>query len=260
MLNRKVTAVYFSATGTNRTSVCAIASGLSKQYRELDLTGFDAGSQEITFGKDDILVIGAPVYSGRIYKGAARRFTCLKGDHTPCVVTVTYGNRHYDDALLELFDQMKSQGFCPVAAAALIGEHTFGEIQVGRPNSRDQDEDKNFALNVAAKLETEGADLERMTDFVLPGSRPYMDGGSGGGFRPLTSAACTLCGLCVKACPEQAIAQDCKTIDSEKCISCFRCIRSCPQKAKNMETPDYNGFAVEFSARLAKARPNEYFM
>lgn len=260
MLNKKVTAVYFSATGTNRTSVRTIAATLSEGYQELDLTNYEPESEEITFDKDEILIIGAPVYKGRIYKGAAKKFCQLKGNYTPCVITVTYGNRHYDDALIELYDQMRNQGFYPIAAAALVGQHTYGDIQVGRPNREDQKEDIEFAHRIVEKLETLGTDFDKMAQLLLPGNRPYKDGGTGGGFRPLTSDHCTSCGLCVKRCPENAIALDCKTIDSQKCISCFRCIRYCPSKAKNMNTPEYNGFAADFSAKLAKSRPNEFYI
>jgi ferredoxin len=260
MLNKKITAVYFSATGTNRTTVCTIAGALSDKYLELDLTGYNAISEDISFNNDEMLIIGAPVYSGRIYKGAVNKFTHLKGNNTPCIVTVTYGNRHYDDALIELYDLMRNQGFYPVAAAALIGQHTFGEIQAGRPNRQDQNEDIEFALKVSEKFNKMESDLNQMIKFPLPGNHPYMEGGNGGGFTPLTSDTCISCELCVSECPENAIAKDCRTIDSKKCISCFRCIRNCPIKAKNMDTKDYNDFAAVFSARLAKPRSNEYFM
>ena len=209
-----------------------------------------------SFKKDELVIVGAPVYGGRIYRGALEKFEELQGDETPCIVTVTYGNRHYDDALLELSDFMKARGFCPVAAAALVGEHTFGDIQKGRPFAADKEEDREFGLRVKAKLEK--------GDFsapAIPGNRPYKEGGNGGSFRPLTSSdKCISCGICKENCPRQAIGDDFKTVDSQKCISCFRCIKNCPTGAKNMNVPAYNEFAAAFSLKLAEGRKNEYYL
>ena len=66
---------------------------------------------EIVFSRHDIVVFGFPVYAGRILPEALDRLNSFHGNHTPCVITVTYGNRHYDDALLELFNNIKERGF-----------------------------------------------------------------------------------------------------------------------------------------------------
>lgn len=69
----------------------------------------------------------------------------LRGADTPCIVTVTYGNRDFDDALLELAEFVRERGFLPIAGAALVGEHTYGSIQPGRPLPDDLREDRAFA-------------------------------------------------------------------------------------------------------------------
>lgn len=76
----------------------------------------------------------------------------MKGSGTPCIVTVTYGNRHYDDALLEMEDIVREAGFVPFAAAALVAQHTYGEIQVGRPSAADLAEDRAFAAGPQPSL------------------------------------------------------------------------------------------------------------
>lgn len=251
-MNYSVTAVSFSPTGNSRKSVCAIAKALGETYKEVDLTG---QGREKQFGSDDMVVFGAPVYGGRLFKGFVERLAGITGDKTPCVVTVTYGNRDYDDALLEFCDLLTAKGFLPIAAAALIGEHTYGRIQVGRPNKTDLAEDAAFAEKVARKL--------RKGDYSqpnVPGNRPYKEGGNGGSFVPLTSDACIDCGRCRKECPMQAIAEDNRTIDPERCIACFRCIRRCPMGAKNMDVPAYNEFAAMFSEKLKEPKSNAYFL
>lgn len=251
----KTTAVYFSATGTNKKSVSAMAEVFDANYSTLDLTMIDSAKEESHFSAEEMVVIGAPVYSGRIYEGAADRFRSLHGDGTICVVTATYGNRHYDDALVELADLMTEQGFKVVAAAALIGEHTYGDIQKGRPDENDLAEDRQFAEDVLKKIAS--GDLSAPE---IPGNRPYKEGGTGGGFRPDTAETCVSCGKCARNCPQQAIADDYRTIDDAKCIACFRCIKSCPVGAKCMTNPAYHAFAEDFTQKLAARRENEWFL
>lgn len=252
-------AIYFSPTFTSKKGAVAIGKALADDgcITEIDVTRYDRVIEKTQFDRKDLVVFGAAVYGGRLYRGCKERFRKFSGNQTPCVITVTYGNRHYDDALLELFDLVKEQGFVPVAGAALIGQHTYGEIQVGRPDEDDLKEDREFAAKVKEKLVL-GEILE-----TVPGNRPYIkgeEGGKGGNFRPLTAETCMSCGLCVKECPEGAIAEDCRTIDGNRCIACFRCIRICPVQAKNMNVAPYLEFAEMFTKKLSEPRKNEYFL
>lgn len=247
-----VTAVYFSPTDTGRKGVCAVAGTLADTYNELDLTCHDAEAQ---FGSSEVVVFGAPVYGGRLFKGFTERLSGLRGDKTPCIVTVTYGNRDYDDALLEFCDSVTAQGFVPIAAAALVGQHTYGNIQAGRPDKDDLAQDAAFAEKAAQKLKNGDYSIPN-----VPGNRPYKDGGNGGSFFPLTSDSCVDCGRCTAECPTQAIGEDNRTVNTEKCISCFRCIRRCPTGAKNTDFPAYNEFAAMFTEKLKTPKTNAYFL
>lgn len=252
-------AIYFSATDTSKTGAVSIAKALAgaAAIEEIDLTPYAAADREITLGANDFAVFSAPVYNGRIPLLAMQRFSKVKGNGTSCIVTVTYGNRDYDDALLELADWAVASGFKVQAAAALIGQHTFGEIQVGRPNADDVKENEKFVRDflgaVNGNLKRDGVKL------AIKGERPYRGEGKGGGFRPLTGDNCVHCGLCQRECPAGAIADDFKTL-SDNCISCFRCIRVCPVQAKNMDEPKYRDWAAGFTQRLAPRRENEYFL
>lgn len=251
-----VRAIYFSPTGTARTGAAAIAKALDENAEEIDVTVDGKMPDRISFAKDELIVFGAPVYGGRLYHGAVKRFQQFTGHKTPCIVTVTYGNRDYDDALLELKDLAEALGFVPVAAAALIGQHTYGQIQVGRPNEQDIEEDQAFAEKVKALL-----NQDTWGGLQVPGNYPYKEGGQGGKFRPQTTDACIKCGVCVRECPEGAIdPEDPAKIDGEKCIACFRCIKKCPIGAKNPDTPEYLAFAEGFTKRLAARKENQYFL
>lgn len=227
-----------------------MAAALDERYEILDLTPYANRNVVREFGPDEIVIIGMPVYAGRIPMAAAPRLDGLKGNGTPCILAVTYGNRHYDDALAEMEDIAKSHGFVIKGAAALVGRHTYGEIQVTRPDADDLKADAEFAKKAAA-----GDGIKS----VIPGNRPYKEAIPGGKFKPLTSGSCVGCGACQRGCPVGAIGSDFQ-VNPEICISCFRCIRNCPVHAKNMDVEVYHAFAAEFSSRLAARRENEYFL
>lgn len=257
MKDYNVNAVYYSPTRTSKKGAEAIAGTLAEQYASIDVTMRGSESSQTEFEATDVVVFGAPVYGGRLYSGSVEAFKKLKGHNTPCVVTVTYGNRHYDDALLELADVVSARGFVPIAGAALLGEHTFGEVQIGRPNAADIEEDKAFAEQVKKYID-EQIEWKKIQ---LPGNTPYKDGGTGGGFRPSTLDTCVDCGLCAKMCPMQAIDyEDVSKVNNDTCISCFRCIKSCPVQAKVCDSEAYITFAEGFTKRLAERRENEYFL
>ncbi|NIT57570.1 MAG: ferredoxin, partial [Aliifodinibius sp.] len=67
----------------------------------------------------------------------------IKADKTPVVCVVVYGNRGYEDALLELKNTMTKSGGIPVACAAYIGEHSYSSSETpiarARPDTKDLD-------------------------------------------------------------------------------------------------------------------------
>lgn len=251
VMYRKLIAVYFSATGNTKTYIeeMAKASGLETEF--YDITAAKEAPQ-IVCEKEDLLLLGAPDYSGRIPSLARERFANLKGKGSDAVLMVTFGNRAVDDALVEMEDLVKACGFTVVGGAGLVGRHTFGEIAEDRPSLEDKQQAADFLKAVLEK--EQGSAVE------MPGNRPYKDGGKGGKWRPETTSACGACGLCVENCPAHAIEEDCKTINNDLCISCFRCIRNCPTGAKQITTEAYKEFAQMLNQKLAKRQENEFYL
>lgn len=89
---------------------------------------------------DLAILLIAPVYAGRIPEMAAKLFSQIDGHGMKAIVAVVYGNRDYDDALLELADIAIADGFEVIGAGAFIAQHCiFPKVANGRPDSSDND-------------------------------------------------------------------------------------------------------------------------
>jgi flavodoxin len=110
----KVTAIYFSATGNTEKNVKALAEGAASALGGTGVEAVDVTCQTepalLEFGSDDFVVFGMPVYAGRLPLAVKARLKAFRGNGTSCIVAVSYGNRHYEDALLELADMAEEQG------------------------------------------------------------------------------------------------------------------------------------------------------
>jgi len=149
--------VYFSPTKTTKAIVEGIAQGMHvSAIEEIDLTPPEAATQQFEEMHDGLAVIGVPVYGGRVPLDAVSRLQRLKANETPAVFVVVYGNRAYEDALLELKDLVTCAGFRPFAGGAFIGEHSFANettpIAIGRPNVADLKKATEFGKLIRKKM------------------------------------------------------------------------------------------------------------
>jgi len=238
----QVKLIYFSPTGTTRTVLESIAKGIvDEDVAHINLTLPESARQTIPPFSDELVMIGAPVYGGRLPVDAVKRLKQLKASNTLAILIVLYGNREFEDALLELKNLALELGFNPVAAGAFIGEHSFATEDVpianGRPDSRDVQKAMEFGARIkdkVAALQSPDAQME----IEIPGSFPYEAGGA----RPMTVSpvttedTCTLCGTCASVCPTAAISVDGSlATEIELCIRCCACIKNCPEGARVME-------------------------
>lgn len=254
---RKVTALYFSPTGGTVAYAEAVASALAAEHETVDLTGPEAREKEYRFGGDELVIIGAPVYAGRLpaVKGL---WDSLEGHDTPAIFLVSYGNRAYDDALLELQDLCEAKGFRGVAASAWIAPHTFSaKIGAGRPDEADRAKIRAFAEKVRDILRGE----LREASVSVPGGHPYCPV-KRMPFHPEGSEACVRCGRCAAVCPVRAISRSApEKTDAEKCIDCLACVRACPVRARNVYRPPLAqiGAGCEAHFLMPRKEPEFFF-
>ena len=152
MLIKRVTLIYFSPTGGTLGAARLIAGEFRAPVDEIDIT--DAREPWArAFGPDELVVVAAPCYGGRVPAPAAQRLPHFSGRGTPAVAVVAFGNRAYDDALRELGDILTGNGFIPVAGAAIVTEHSLArQYGAGRPDESDRAELRAFAMKVRVKL------------------------------------------------------------------------------------------------------------
>ena len=238
-----VTICCFSPTKTTLNNLKAVAEGIARKYKVIDITLPASREGEIPeFGEDDLVLFGAPCYGGRLPLTASEWFEKLSGNGASCVVASVYGNRAFDDQLAEMEDLFTQRGFKVIGAAAMLGEHSMSKkIAPGRPNRCDLEKARTFGKKLQDKLEISGA--KPLEKCVIPGNRPYKErGAAANNPGPATTESCVGCMLCAGLCPGGAIdAADPKKVAGEKCIRCNACVKSCPMGAKYFE----NGAAAE---------------
>ena len=214
---------HFSPTGGTKKVADAIAAGFELPIVEMDLTRADSA---VTLGENDALMAVLPVFAGRVPQISLERLAALKGSGQKAVAVVVYGNREFDDALLETRDALETSGFRAVAAAAFIAEHSMvRSIASGRPDAEDEMLCRQFAAAAMAKAD-DAAPVQ------VPGNTPYKEL-KPAAFHPAASESCVKCGACAQRCPVGAIAlDDPSQTNNELCINCMRCVEACPQKCR----------------------------
>lgn len=255
----EISIVYFSATYTTREIARLIASKFEYPVKEYDITQLPFPN-EVHLGKTDLLIAAMPVYAGRIPPQAVGALNKFKGEGTPAVLACVYGNRDYDDALLELKDKVETNGFRSVAAGAFIARHSiFPKVGTGRPDERDMDFIGNFA-GKSMELLKGATDTDHFSKIQVKGNYPYKVPGSIS-LHPKGKRNCNWCGKCAGLCPVQAIpVEDPKKTDKEICISCGRCIVVCPQHARSFTGVLYKVVEHKFvKAYSARREPEAVF-
>lgn len=227
--------VFFSPTHSSKKIARAVAAvmarNMGKAAVEHDLTFPDGRTERLACEADDTLLLAFPVYAGRVPRVLMDFLAALTGKGGAAVPVAVYGNRHYDDALLEAVDILQRQGFAVPAAAAFVAEHSLtARVGAGRPDAQDMAVVQSFAEDAAAAVLSACC-----TRVAVPGKRPYRDVPPAADLRPQTAENCTQCMLCATGCPMQVISFDDAAKISQGCIRCCACVRACPEGAKSFD-------------------------
>lgn len=222
--------IVFSPTGGTKKVADYLTDALEGDVTTVDLSDSKQDFKAALLTKEDVAVISVPSYGGRVPTVAVERLGMVHGNGARAVLVCVYGNRAYEDTLVELEDTAKQAGFRVIAAVAAIAEHSIArQFAAGRPDAQDAARLSDFAKQIQHKLSA--ADT---SEPAIPGNRPYKKAG-GVGMVPKATKECTNCGVCAAECPEQAIdKKDPKKVDEKACISCMRCIAVCPQSARKI--------------------------
>lgn len=270
-MNNNIKTLYFSATGTTEKIIKGLAQELSSHIEDsnqvvhYNFTLPNNRFETVNFNSEDIVIVGIPVYAGRVPNVLLKYLNSVKSNGALAIPIVVYGNRNYDDALIELKDILETNGFHVIAAGAFVGEHSFSYILAkGRPDDEDYTLIKEFAREIFLKLLSDKKTVE------VPGENPYRNyykpKNKNGEFVdirkvvPKTNKDCTYCKICVKVCPMGSI----DFYDTSKlngiCIKCGACIKKCPVQAKYFDDDNYLNHKHELEIDFAERKRPEFFV
>lgn len=261
--------IYFSATGTSKKIALAISQSIATEFVVEDIT-FQS-LQNTSYATDDLLCIAVPVYGGGVAPVALKRLDAIRGNNTPAVVVVVYGNRNFERAAVQMSDFLAERGFVTIAVAAFVGEHSYSTeqspIAVGRPMVEDINDANRFGELVKQKL-TKGLESVDVSTLQCPDSgeenvKAFVEFVKGYQAEqaknpvkllPITDEnRCVMCGVCVDVCPMEAIdREDVSVVDPTLCIKCCACVKECPKEAKLLNSP----FALMLSKYFSQPKPN----
>lgn len=244
----------YSPCGTTRKACETVLDVFPYAIKELqDITDYTV---EATMEADVQLALFAiPSYGGRVPKSAMDKLRALKGKQTPAILMVCYGNRDYDDTLLELKDEMEGNGFVAVASIAAICQHSIMPMYgSGRPDEHDIMVLKDYADRInqhIIRLKNVEPTLQ------VKGTIPYREY-HGVALKPEVSNECTLCGHCAAFCPVNAIdPKHLNLTNLDVCITCMRCVVQCPVQARHINPMMLKGAAKSMEKVCSTYKENE---
>lgn len=225
-----VYSIYFSPTGGTKRVIEIIGQELSYD-KQIDLSIHDYDYVNYNLKSDDLCLIAIPSFAGRAPLTALERIKKITPNGAMAVAIIVYGNRAYDDTLLELKTELSNCGFQVIAGICAISEHSIlRQFAKNRPDEKDRSDMHKFSKKIKSIV----SNRDNITDFHVPGNTPFKKYNASS-IIPKTNKNCNRCGMCITNCPVQAICKQSYSIDSKSCISCMRCVSLCKSKAKHLD-------------------------
>ena len=157
--------IVFSPTGGTQNVADIIARAWGGNAAKIDLSDSKTDFTKCEIKKDDMVLIAMPSFGGRAPAIAIERLKKISGNGAKCTIVCVYGNRAYEDTLVEMEDAAKESGFRVAAAVAAVAEHSImPQYAAGRPDASDEAQLSDFAVRILHK----DGDVAS-----IPGNRPY---------------------------------------------------------------------------------------
>lgn len=266
-----IQAAYFSPTGTTKTVVSHLAHELQRlikqDIRMTDFTLPQARQSALHFPAGDLVILGLPVYAGRLPNLLLPYLKAMTAQAALAVPIVLYGNRHYDNGLIELGEVMSRAGMSVIAGGAFVGEHSFStRLAAGRPDLTDLAVADQLAEAIAQKLAA-----RQLSAIELPGDKDYAEyyqpkhqTGRVIDIRkvkPVTDLTkCIQCQVCYRVCPLGSIDSDDITQTPGICMKCGACIKRCPTAARAFTDPDYLFHKTDLEERYQEPKQSCFWI
>ena len=234
----KTEIIYFSATGTTKAVVTAIAKGLIGNVHFIDITQPEKRTN-VTPINGDLIIIAIPVYGERIPRFLLDYIKQIKGNGTLLAAVSIYGNMGFGISLEQFKNFAKTNNFKLIAAGIFIGQHTYASkeapVAYGRPDEQDLSQAELFARSIQQKIEMGDFTCPEIPKCILPGFITELpDSGTRFLVRQprIKGTSCNACGVCARKCPVGVIDLNTLGINESKCLRCYACVKNCPKGAR----------------------------
>lgn len=281
----KIYKIYFSPTGGTKKIVETIADKLqsllcSHQEKAIESISFDftLPKARLSFPnieQNSLVVFGTPTYAGRVPNLLLKYLDTIEGNGALAIPVVTFGNRAFDNSLIELRDILERHYFRTIAAGAFCCQHSFSDtLAAGRPDEKDINYAKDFATNLFQKhfiIDNSSSQHDNCSHspICLPGdlSQGYYQPRLGDGtpidirkVKPKTNENCNKCGHCADICPMGSISPTDYSLVDGICIKCCACIKQCPSNAKYFDDSGFLFHKSDLETRYSTRSENSVFI